>query len=202
MITNETMIIYFVLILITILGIKMYLESDMYNLTCVISDVNSKTYCVRDRKNINEAADKLANAVVSMKKLVDYAYEKYPDNEDIIRLKRGFDPKSISETLPTSQYTAYSENKGEKLAFCLNNNKSKNSGLIDDNTLIFVAIHELSHIATETVGHGDDFWSNFKFLLEIAKEINIYTPVDYRKSPKKYCGTTISDNPYYDYKEK
>ena len=178
----------------------MYLDSDMYNLTCVISDVNGKTYCVRDRKNINEAADKLANAVISMNKLVDYAYEKYPNHESIIRLKNGFDPKSISETLPTSQYTAYSENKGEKLAFCLNDNKSLKSGLIDDNTLIFVAIHELSHIATESVGHGDDFWKNFKFLLEIAKEINVYTPVDYRESPKNYCGMIISDNPYYDYK--
>ena len=31
--------------------------------------------------------------------------------------------RKISETLPTSQYTAYSENKGEKLAFCTTTKK-------------------------------------------------------------------------------
>ena len=37
-----------------------------------------------------------------------------------------FNPTTIKETLPTSEYTAYSENKGEKLAFCLNKKKSNN----------------------------------------------------------------------------
>lgn len=31
------------------------------------------------------------------------------------------------ETLPTSEYTAYSQNKGEKLAFCLNKEKKGTS---------------------------------------------------------------------------
>ena len=58
-----------------------------------------------------------------MQKLVDACYEKYPE-ENIIRLKEGFNPKRIQETLPTSEFTAYSENKGEKLAFCLDKNKN------------------------------------------------------------------------------
>ena len=62
------------------------------------------------------------------------------------RLEKGFNPKSITETLPTSEYTAYSENKGEKLALCLNKKNEDNSNLIDENTLMFVAIHELGHI--------------------------------------------------------
>ena len=48
--------------------------------------------------------------------------------------------EKISETLPTSEFTAYSENKGEKLAFCITTTK-KGSKLIDENTLTFVAIH-------------------------------------------------------------
>ena len=35
------------------------------------------------------------------------------------------------ETLPTSKFTAYSENKGEKIAFCLNK-KGDNENLIDE----------------------------------------------------------------------
>ena len=105
--------------------------------------------------------------------------------------------KKIYETLPTSEYTAYSENKGEKLAFCLNTEKNGDN-LIDQNTLTFVAIHELSHIATKSVGHTDEFWQNFKFLLGESGKLNIINLVDYKKEPKRYCGMTISDNPYYD----
>jgi hypothetical protein len=123
--------------------------------------------------------------------------EKHPEDPRVKRLVEGFNPKKISETLPTSELTAYSENKGEKLAFCLNTTKNGNK-LIDVNTLTFVALHELSHIMTESIGHKQDFWQNFKFLLTNAKDAKIYQPVDYKKNPKQYCGMTINDNPYYD----
>jgi predicted metal-dependent hydrolase len=93
--------------------------------------------------------------------------------------------------------TAYSENKGEKIAFCLNKTKHS-STLIDLNTLTFVALHELSHVMTVSVGHKQEFWQNFKFILENAKKAGLYTPVDYKKKPENYCGMTITDNPYYD----
>jgi hypothetical protein len=114
------------------------------------------------------------------------------------RLKDGYNPKKIMETLPTSEYTAFSQNKGEKMAFCLNTEK-KGDQLIDPNTLTFVALHELSHIATKSIGHKDEFWKNFKFLLGEASKIGIYEQVDYKKKPERYCGTNINDNPYYDY---
>jgi len=129
---------------------------------------------------------------------VKYMKEKHPTNDGVIRLVNGFNPKKIMETLPTSEYTAYSENKGEKVAFCLNRKKPDNDDMIDVNTLTFVAIHELSHIMTKSIGHKSDFWENFKFLLENAKDAKIHTPVDYKKSPQEYCGMKIHDNPYYD----
>ena len=70
--------------------------------------------------------------------------------------------------------------------------------MIDKHTLMYVAIHELSHVMTKSVGHKSDFWNNFKFLLENAKEAGIHEPVDYKKKPKKYCSMKISDNPYFD----
>jgi predicted metal-dependent hydrolase len=63
---------------------------------------------------------------------------------------------------------------------------------------MFVAIHELSHVMTKSIGHKSEFWENFKFLLENAKEAGLHQPVDYKKGPKEYCGMTISDSPYYD----
>jgi predicted metal-dependent hydrolase len=152
---------------------------------------------VREREKMNLAADLLADATQKMKDVVNYLKEKQPNDERTKRLVKGFNPKKINETLPTSELTAYSENKGEKLAFCLNQSKN-NSKLIDINTLTFVSLHELSHIATESVGHNQDFWENFKWILQNAKEAGIYAPIDYKKYPQEYCGMTINDNPYYD----
>ena len=135
---------------------------------------------------------------MKMKSLVEHLHEKYPDQENVVRLKRNFNPKKIIETLPTSEYTAYSENKGEKIAFCLNKTNENNNHLIDGNTLMFVALHELSHLASKTVGHNDEFWGNFKFILVESEKIGIYTPVDYKKNNTVYCGMDIKDNPYYD----
>jgi len=188
---------YAIIFLILIICLRVYSESDVFNLKCIISDVDGKKYCVRERKKLELAADRLANANKNMKKLVDHCKNEYPDRDNIKRLVKGYNPKKIYETLPTSQYTAYSENKGEKLAFCLDTEKNGGT-LIDPNTLTFVAIHELSHVASKSIGHTDEFWNNFKFLLGEAKKINIYNPIDYKNKPARYCGMTISDNPYFD----
>jgi hypothetical protein len=198
---NKLSLLLFVII-IGILGISiyLYLSSDTFQLKCIVSGVDGDRYCVREREQLQNAVDLLATATEKCKELVEYVGQKYPDQENIQRLVKGFDPKTISETLPTSEYTAYSENKGEKLAFCLNVDKKDNTHLIDINTLTFVAIHELSHIMTKSIGHKTEFWDNFKFLLVNAKEAGIHNPEDYKQSPKEYCGMTIKDNPYYDNK--
>ena len=191
-------ILGFVLIVFTVLIIiKLYQESDVFQLKCIVSTKDGNKYCVRDKENLEKSADMLADMTIKLKRLVKHMAQKYPDEERIKRLVKGFNPKKIMETLPTSEYTAYSENKGEKLAFCLT--KKKNEGnMIEPNTLTFVSIHEVAHIMTKSVGHDKEFWDNFKFLLENAKEIGIYSPVDYSKNPTEYCGMDITDNPYYD----
>ena len=177
--------------------IKIYYESDMFQLKCIISDVDGKRYCVRERDKLELVADLLAKTNQKMKQVVEYMGEKYPKRENVKRLVKNFNPRKISETLPTSTYTAYSENKGEKIAFCTTTTKQGNR-LIDENTLMFVALHELSHIMTKSVGHTTEFWSNFRFALKNAVTINIYNPVNYKEKPTQYCGMTITDNPYYD----
>jgi len=185
--------------MIIVVAIKIYLETDYFHLKCIISDIDGRKYCVRERRKLEMAADMLANTTVNMQKLVDHCQQKFPDRGNAQRLKDGFNPKTIQETLPTSEFTAYSENKGEKIAFCLDRKKSGKGGLIDPNTLMFVAIHEMAHVASESVGHTDEFWKNFKFLLIEAEKIDIYKPIDYKSDPQEYCGMDITDNPYYDY---
>ena len=193
--------IFLNVIIVGILFVSAYMylvNKDELQLKCVISTVDGNRYCVRDRKEVAMAADLLARVTEKCKKLVKYTYEKYPNKENVMRLNEGFNPQKIMETLPTSEHTAYSENKGEKLAFCLNKKKTDNNDLIDENTLTFVAIHELSHIATKSIGHKTEFWNNFKFLLTEAQAAGLYSPKDYKSTPQEYCGMKISDNPYYD----
>ena len=189
---------FVMLLFIMLIALKIYYESDVFNLRCIISNVDGKKYCVRERHNIQKASNLLAKTTEKMQYLVDNMGTRFPTRENVKRLVENFNPSTIKETLPTSEYTAYSENKGEKLAFCLNKKKGNNDNLIDANTLTFVAIHELSHIMSATMGHNDEFWNNFKFLLENAVELKIYEPINYKKKPMGYCGMDITDNPYYD----
>lgn len=194
---GENMLFYIIVVFVVGIIIKIYLESDMFNLKCIISNVDGNKYCVRERSKLTDVADLLARVTNKLKNLVKHMDKKYPDRENVRRLVDNFNPQKIQETLPTSVHTAYSENKGEKMAFCVT--KKKNGlELIDENTLTFVAIHELAHVGTKSIGHKDEFWNNFKFLLENAKEAGIYKPEDYKKKPKSYCGMKISDNPYFD----
>ena len=190
--------IYVVIVGIVGLCIYIYLSSDEFQLKCIVSTVDGNKYCVREREKVQDAADMLAKVNTKCKQLVDYTNQKYGEKDNVKRLVNGYKPKKIMETLPTSEYTAFSENKGEKLAFCLNRDKKGESNMIDEHTLMFVAIHELSHIATKSVGHKQEFWDNFKFLLENAKECGVHSPVDYKNKPAQYCGMDIKDNPYYD----
>jgi hypothetical protein len=186
-----------VIIFVILICLRIYYESDAFHLKCIISEKDGNRYCVRERQKLHLAANLLAEVTEKMKELVNYVKEHHPKHEGVQQLVKNFNPKKVSETLPTSELTAYSENKGEKIAFCLNKTKDGDN-LIDLNTLTFVAIHELGHLMTTSYGHKQDFWLNFKFLLENAKEANIYDPIDYKKNPQAYCGMTISDSPYYD----
>ena len=194
---KQDFLFYVIFAFVIVFSLKIYSESEVFNLKCIVSDVDGHKYCVRNRLKIDEAADLLAETTNKAKRFVNELYEKYPNKGNVKRLKEGFNPRKVQETLPTSELTAYSENKGEKLAFCLSKTKHSER-LIDANTLMFVCLHELAHVATVSIGHKKEFWDNFKFLLVEAKEMGFYNPIDYKKNNENYCGMTITDNPYYD----
>jgi hypothetical protein len=198
MAAKSDLLIYTIFALVIGACAFVYFKDDTFELKCIVSTVDGNKYCVREREKLQDAADLLASVTEKCKTLVDFCKNTYPEVDCVKRLVAGFNPQKIMETLPTSEYTAYSENKGEKLAFCLNRTKKGEDNMIDEHTLTFVAIHELAHIATKTIGHKSDFWENFKFLLQCAKEAGIHDPTDYKKSPTEYCGMKIHDSPYYD----
>ena len=90
------------IVFIIVIALRLYLNSDSFNLRCVISDVNGNTYCVRDRNKLDLAADRLAHVNNNLNKLVNHLAKKYPDKENVQRLINCYNPKKIYETLPTS----------------------------------------------------------------------------------------------------
>ena len=170
-----------------------YIRKSLY-LDKIESSVNGKKYYVRNLPDKNEAADKLANIGMSLKKLIDSLDEKDKEKgEDILRLKESFNSDYITENIPGSMYVAYSVNKGEELSICIREKDTEN--FIDNNTIIFVAIHELSHIMTDELGHTELFWDNMKYLLEKGSLVGIYKKIDYNKYPVMYCGMEIDSTP-------
>jgi predicted metal-dependent hydrolase len=163
------------------------------NITKRISQNDNKEYFVRDLENSQQAAEKLSVINGKIQKLIDSL--NVNEREGIDRLKNKYNPDTLSETEENSKYTSYSLNKGEKIALCIRK-KGGSKEFIEDNTIMFVAIHELAHIMTESVGHEPEFWDNMGFLLEKANEINIYKPVDYSENNVDYCGMEITTTPY------
>ena len=113
--------------------------------------------------------------------------------EDIDRLISNFNSDAFSETTPDSKYTSYSVNKGEKIVMCIRGKQDDN--LVKENIMTFVAIHELGHLMTKSIGHDPEFWNNMRLLLKIAIDHGLYKNVDFNKTPEPYCGITISDTP-------
>mgnify|MGYP003705794601 CR=1 FL=1 len=197
--SKQTLFTY-VLILFTLMVVyQIWRDTPYFQLTCLASADNGESYCVRDRDIPDNAVQLLSNIDTKLKQLVEKISSKYPKEQRVKRLKDGFINTKIEEILPTSKLTAYSENKGEKMAFCLHKKKNGyNTEMIDENTLTFVALHELSHVMTLSVGHEPEFWDNFKFLIDEASQLQLYKPVDYSNSPKEYCGMEINDSPYFE----
>jgi len=160
----------------------------------VKSEVDDNEYLVRNLEDKQKAANMLAKLRNKLEKLCKTMEKKYPDDKDVARMNKRFNPDNITETGKNNQYTSYSVNKGEKVVFCIRQ-KDDSESIVDENLLTFVAIHELSHIMTVSVGHTKEFWDNFKKLLKEAVELKIYTKENYSDNPKEYCGIKVSDSP-------
>jgi hypothetical protein len=79
---------------------------------------------------------------------------------------------------------------------CLRQRDDKEQ-LVDENVILFVALHEISHVGTVSVGHTQEFWNNFAWLLKEAEHLEIYKYTDFASHPVEYCGVQITDSPTY-----
>jgi len=193
------MLIIIIFILILFLIIYIFYNNTYYkdNLVYQKSTIDNEEYFVRNLEDKSNAANSLKTIKNKIKKLVahlnnnindkKYINEKEYINNLVNRTKQ----INIMETPDDEQNTSYTINKGEKIVICL---RSKFLNQIHDiNTIMYVVIHELAHVACPEYGHTPLFKKIFIFLLKESNKINIYTPIDYRKKPQDYCGMVINE---------
>lgn len=154
-------------------------------------------YDIQNLPDKENAVKLMAKIRANLTKLRDY-YASEPalmNDPPVSRFVARFQPDVFSENDIQSSDTSYSENKGQRIVVCLRDKTKPPYPLVEINTVMFVMLHEMSHLMTETIGHTPEFWENFRRILHDAVKIGIYTPVNYSRQPTPYCGMMITDSP-------
>jgi len=177
--------------------------NSQFPLVDVKSSEDGRTYRVRDMSDKQEAANLLARVRRKISSLYESLRSKFPNKPQIRQWIQNFEPSAerFMESTPDAEHTSYSVNKGEKIHLCLRQREGENETLVDENIMTFVALHEMAHVITPTLGHGPDFWNNFGWLLKQAEAQGIYKYQDFKAHPVSYCGLHITDSPAYDPKK-
>nr|QPI16824.1 MAG: WLM domain protein [Virus NIOZ-UU159] len=186
---SEGLVILFAIIIGGYYIINMYNEKDLVQVT---SSVDNEKYTVQIKDDSKEAADLIAKIKQRLITLLEHMERKFgSDDERVANLKINFKPNRLKEGVETPGYTSYSINKGEQIVLCLRNNDK----LVDINTMMFVVLHEYAHLASVSIGHTQEFWDNFRWILEEAINIGIYVKQDFNKKSVEYCGMDITSSP-------
>ena len=166
--------------------------------TLRMSGPDGQHYEMQNLPNKEKAVEIMAAIRANLVKLHEY-YKTTPNvaqEPPVARFVARFSSDVFVENDMASPDTSYSENKGQKIVVCLRDKtRAPEYPLIDQNTIMFVMLHEMAHLMTETIGHTQEFWSNFKRILQDAIQLGIYHPVNYAQRPTPYCGMTITDSP-------
>ena len=171
------------------------------NMIYVMSDVDGKMYMVRNVNDKHQASNLLGNINKNIHDITDYMYNNKHESYNkykpyILRLKTRINNIIIRESSENSQYTSYTVNKGEQIIFCIRSkliDKYINiSNIHAKNLIMYVALHEIAHIACPEYGHTPLFKDIFNFFCDEANKAGIYKKIDFKTTPVEYCGMTIT----------
>ncbi len=194
----------FILLIIVILIIY-YLDTT--SVSYVKSDIDNNTYIIRRSNKSKQFLKKSANTLAEINKrildLIIHLKKTYYNDEYkgyfIKILEKKYSHKILSEASVDSRYTTFTVNKND-MHICIRT-RDENESVYDINLLLYVILHELAHLVNYdkdgtpidgVESHGTQFRYIFKFLVEEAIKIGIYTYKDYSKYPENYCGITLN----------
>jgi hypothetical protein len=162
----------------------------------VKSSIDGKYYTVRDIPGKQETADTLA--IINQKIKVLFAFLKTKEckecssNEHNINLLLdNYNMGSLSENIEL-QDTSFTINKQE-INLCLATRDSHNK-IYDINKLMYIVVHELSHVGCKSIGHTEEFKIFFQFLAKQSVKCGVLKYTDYSKNNEEYCGIQLTNN--------
>lgn len=175
--------------------------------------INDKSYnVIKDLGNYENAAEILYAVDNKLLILINKMTKKYYQQDNTIppikyrilkniisKLQKNYRSHSIKENFPSipGKDVSFNINKGEHISLCLRDFKNPKN-FHEFNDIMFVAIHELAHSTAVSYQHTDEFWYNFKVLLEHAIEFGLYKFKDYVTYPVNYCSMAITYTPLID----
>jgi hypothetical protein len=201
-----------IVVILAVAGGSWWRRRDTFSLRntrLLTSDVDGYAYKVHPAHGGYEAADALAqiNArVVELLRSLRQRYirdprgKAYPQRVAATQRLLGlYNPDNLAENSPQDPTgdTSYTIDKGAIVALCLRTKDGK-STLHEMNTLMFVALHELTHVAVEVYDHPTEFWQAFRWIIAEAELAGIYEVQDFGKHNVIFCGTNIDYQPLYD----
>ena len=196
-------LIILIILLIIFLGILYWYNFN--KMTFIQSPIDKHYYMVRNLPDKYVAVNLLATLRTNAISLINHLNSKkdteYKEYKDYIeQLSDRMKDVTISETKGNEQsdknvenVTSYSVNKGEELVICLRSKKEWNK-FHKLNILMYVMLHEISHIACPEYGHGPLYKKIFSFITTTAINLKMYEYVNYATNPEEYCGIMITDS--------
>ena len=188
----------FLVMFVLVVYVVMKHKQSAFPVVRIQSSVDKEFYIVRNLPDKQDAADRLARVREKIHRVLKYLEQTHIKQPFVAQLVRNFDNSAsrYSESTPDAQYTSYTVNKGDKVYMCLRQRNAREE-LVQENILVFVALHEMAHIGTESLGHTPEFWNHFAWLLKQAEHVQIYEYTDFAAHPVEYCGVHITDSPTY-----
>ncbi len=150
---------------------------------------NGQLFWVKRAPGQDLVANRLEELTDKLWQLLDAADDAYPGDFRIANIRARWNGR-LNET-ETPGDIAFSLNKND-VYVCV---RSPKTGLLEDrNTSMYVLLHEIAHVATDTYGHPPEFWVNFRWLLEVAEKLRLYKYEDFDEVQTTFCGHALGNN--------
>jgi hypothetical protein len=201
-----TLLLFLIIIVIVIVTVRF--KVGYHEMVYVKSDIDNDTYMVRNKKDKKLAANLLARVKSNIHSVTKYLFDKLNKNPNnrvykefkpyIIQLNDRIKNVIVKESSENSVHTSYTVYKGEQIVFCIRSKAITHvltsNNIHDINLVMYVALHEMSHVACPEYHHTPLFKKIFKFICEEAIEMGIYKKIDFKNYPKEYCGMWINES--------
>jgi hypothetical protein len=197
------------LLIIALVFIAIYFIKREKDMVYVKSDIDNEMYMVRRETDRQEASNMLATLKKNIYEITKYMMKKLENEKTakenryiefkpyILQLNEKIKNVEIRESSSNSVYTSYTVNKGEQIIFCIRSkdiDKALNGKIHDINLLMYVTLHEISHVACPEYDHTPLFKKIFHFICEEAIELGIYKKIPFNEVSHEYCGMQINDS--------